>query len=51
VANGMAGAPLNNWQVRQWHHPVSKGSLHNSYRTAPQRHPPERFFMGPPLID
>jgi hypothetical protein len=26
----MAGAPLLSWQVRQWHHPVSKGSLLSS---------------------
>jgi hypothetical protein len=47
----MAGEPLNSWQVRQWHQPASDGSLLSSYRTLPQRHPPERFFIDPPLID
>jgi hypothetical protein len=39
-AKAIAGAPLLSWQVRQWHQPASKGSLFNSKRTAPQRHPP-----------
>jgi hypothetical protein len=27
VVKAMAGAPDTRWQVRQWHQPVSKGSL------------------------
>jgi hypothetical protein len=30
LANGIAGAPPNSWQVRQWHQPQSNGALPNS---------------------
>ena len=49
-ANACAGAPLLNWQVRQWHQPQSNGSLLSSKRTAPHMHPPV-IPIHAPLID
>jgi hypothetical protein len=46
----MAGDPLLSWQVRQWHHPASDGSLFSSKRTLLHMHPPVSPIT-PPSFD